>query len=164
MSSDSLDEDGAILRALESMLARLAIRGAVVPLLCVLERGKFHDHHALNWRAFEHFLLAIRGEHFDRMPRSRCAGHRRVRFELFRIARAVALKDDVGWHVLLPSLSRLRYTKNVAQSWVARASTDSSDTVEHAGALRVRSGQASPGGRQRRQAAALHMPRPDFRG
>ena len=67
----ALDDDGAVVGALVSVLPHLAIGGAVIPGLGLLEGGKLEYHHAFDRRAFEYFLAAIVCAGCDGVPRQR---------------------------------------------------------------------------------------------
>jgi hypothetical protein len=55
----AFDDDGAVVGAFVSVLPHLAIGGAVIPGLGLLESGKLQYDHALDRRALEYFLAAI---------------------------------------------------------------------------------------------------------
>src|SRR6185437_14516461 len=75
-ASHALDDDGAIISTLVSMLAHFAIGRAVIPGHGLVEGGKLEYDHAFDCRTFEYFLAAIV-----------CAGcNRQRRRDLLRIS------------------------------------------------------------------------------
>src|ERR1700674_232710 len=101
--ANAFNNNAAVNRAFESMLRGGLIRGALVPILGLVQRREFGDRHTLRRRSFQHVLAAISRQELDRPP---CKARRRrpgVGLKLGWVEGAFADEDHVGRHVVLLS-------------------------------------------------------------
>ena len=98
-TSHALDDDGAIIGALVSMLARLAIGGAVIPGLGLVKGGKLEYDHAFDRRTLEYFLATIVCAGCNVVPRQGGRDLLRISVKLRLVAGSLARENDIGDHV-----------------------------------------------------------------
>src|SRR5262245_53170118 len=84
----------AVVGAFVSVLPHLAIGGAVIPDLGLLESGKLEYDHAFDGRTLEYLLATI-------VPCQRGRDFLRVGVKLRLVAGSLAREDYIGDHVLL---------------------------------------------------------------
>ena len=101
-TSLTFDDDGPVVGALVSMLPHLAIGGAVIPSLGLVEGGKLEYDHAFDRRTLKDFLAAIVCAGCDGVAGQRGRDILRIGVKLRLVAGSLAREDYIGDHVLYP--------------------------------------------------------------
>src|SRR6476660_2897963 len=102
-ASLAFDDDGTVVGAFVSMLPHLAIGGAVIPGLSLLDSGKLKYDHTLDGRTLEYFVAAIVCARCNGVPCQRGRDFFRIGVKLRLVAGFLAREDHIGDHVLFYS-------------------------------------------------------------
>src|SRR5262249_51533416 len=99
IASYTLDDEGSVIGTFETMLASLAVGGAVVPCLGCLKRRELEHDCSFDFWTLQHLVPAIGNPSRDRMARQSCGSDLGIGLEFLGIACAVANENCVSWHI-----------------------------------------------------------------
>src|SRR5271170_3016047 len=102
LGSYTLDDEGPVVSAFETMLARLAVGGAVVPFFRRLKGRKLEHDRSFDFRTLQNLVTPIGNPKRDRMSRQSCGSGLGIGLELLGITSAIANENYVGWHIFPP--------------------------------------------------------------